>query len=803
MWTHHLRLALRTLRRDRGYALLNGVGLAVAFTCCVLIGLFVRAELTFDRFHERPDEVVILASESQFGQNTHTSTSTPYPLHGALESDVPSVQRAVLTAQGAGPKDMARPGGDASEVRLLTASEGFFEVFSFPLTAGDRATALREPNATVLTASVAERLFGDADPMGQPVETEVDGEPSTLTVTGIMPDPPRTSTVRFDALLSAQTLPESRRSPDAWGASMWRTHARLVPGATVADLDAQLRAVSETHHPEDDTPPRYFGTAFPDYYLSDLHYASGFRGDAAYIGLFAASALFILLLGGINYVNLATARAMRRAREVGVRKAVGASRGRVAAQFLTESALLTVLAALMAFGLTALVLSPFNDAFGSDLVLADLDGGFVLAVLAASVVVGLLAGAYPALMLSGFSPARVLRGAFSASGRPSGNGLRRVLVVVQFVVAIGLLAGTGVVLRQIAFTTKGDLGFEQDGLVWMPVTEGGLSYGALGEPEATPWQALRDAALAVPGVQAAIGADATPGKMVFSYSLPADPSRPEEVFSFTVASAAPGYADILGAELVAGADLDPSRPTVLLNEASAELLGWTPEEAVGKPFKISGDATVAGVVGDFTYESMRNPIGPVVIHTASAEEDAGPQYQGVLVRIEPAQMQLALERLEAAWAEIRLDIPFEPEFVDENIAGLYDAERRLSRVLGGFALVAILVACLGLVGLAAYTAEQRRKEIGVRRVLGASARQIVGLLTREYAVLVTVGALIAVPLAVVGVRQWLEGFVYRVSLGPGLFVGVVALTLAVALAVVGSQALRAATADPIRALRSE
>ncbi|MGB3544797.1 FtsX-like permease family protein, partial [Rubrivirga sp.] len=777
MLTHHLRLALRTLRRDRAYALLNGVGLAVAFTCCLLIGLFMRAELSFDRFHDRANEVVIIASENQWGHETHTGTSTPYPLHVALEDGVPSVQRAVLTSQGAGPREIARPGGAAAEGRVLTATDGFFEVFSFPVLEGDAETALREPGSVVLTEGLARQLFGEANAVGQTLEAEVNDEPGTLTVTGVTTDPPRTSTVTFDAVLSAQTLPETRRSLDSWGASMWRTHARLVPSATVADLDAQLVGVSQTHFPDSDSPTRYFGTALPDFYMSDLNHAAGFRGDPAYLGLFGASALFILLLGGINYVNLATARATRRAREVGVRKAVGAGRWGVAAQFLTESVVLTLVSALVAVGLAAIVLTPFNDAFGSDLLLADLGGGFVLAVVMAATVVGLVAGAYPALFLSGFRPAHVLRGALSSTGRPSGSGLRRVLVVTQFVVAIGLLAGTGVVLRQIAFTTESDLGFVKDGLVWLPATEG-LSYG--GEREATPWQAMRDAALAVPGVSVAVGADATPGQMSFVYSLPADPSRPEESFSFTVVSANPGYADALGAELVAGSDLEDDRPSALLNEASAELLGWTPEEAVGKALQIEEEMVVAGVVGDYAYESMRNAIGPIVIHTATTEDGAARQYQGILTRVEPGQMGPALEGLEAAWAEIQPDLPFEPQFVDENIAGLYDADRRLSRVLGGFALVAVLVACLGLVGLAAYTAERRRKEIGVRRVLGATVRQVVVLLTREYAGLVVIGAAIAVPLTVVGVQRWLDGFAYRVALGPGLFVGVVAVTFAVA-----------------------
>ncbi|GAB5535846.1 MAG: ABC transporter permease [Rubricoccaceae bacterium] len=802
MIRHHLRTALRALRRDRSYALLNGVGLAISFTCCILIGLFARAELSFDRFHADADQLAVIGREQQFGQELSTSQVVAYPLHVAIKEDITAADQAILLSQGARSQPVANGEGQAfGDVELMTASAGFFEVFTFPLIAGDPKTALAAPNSIVLAESMAQRVFGAADAVGQTIRVG-EGETATeLTVTGVTSDPPRTSTIQFEAVQSVLTLPESRRGDSRWGMRNWMTVARLAPGVTVADLDAQLTRVTEIHHAESEAPPRYFGVALPDYYMSDLRGASGFRGDRAYLGLFGAAALLVLLLGGINYVNLATARALRRAKEVGVRKSLGARRVGVAAQFLTESVVLTVLAAAVAFILAATLLGWFNTGFTTDLELADLNIPFVLGVFGVALFVGLLAGAYPALVLSGFAPARVLRGALAASGKPGGVGLRRVLVVAQFVVAIGLLAGTAAVLRQIAFTSETDLGFVKDGLVWLPITEG-QSFG--GEREVTPWRAALDVAQAVPGVSSAAAADVTPGNMPFGYADSVDPFRPDEQFSFNAGTAETGYIDVLGSELVAGADLHPQRPSVLINEAMADVFEWTPREAVGKPFVMGGEeATITGVIENYHFESMRNAIAPVVLMTGEGRASVERQYQGIVVRLMPGQVKPALDQLEAEWAQLVPDVEFAPEFVDESLAALYDADRRLSGVLAAFALVAVLIACLGLIGLAAYTAERRTKEIGVRRVLGASIRQIVALLTREYAVLVMVGAAIAIPLAVLFVRRWLEGFAYRADLSPTVFATVVLAALVVALVAVGGQALRAARRDPVAALRAD
>ena len=615
-----------------------------------------------------------------------------------------------------------------------------------------------------------------------------------MAVAAVVADPPRTSSVQFDVVLSSLALPENERAPDSWAMWMWMTVARLAPGATVADLDAQLAEISEVHQGgPDGEGPRYLATPLTDYHLSDLTSDGGFVGDPLFITLFSVAAGLVLLLGFINYVNLATARAARRAREIGVRKALGAGRGAVAAQFLVEAVVLTVLSGVAAVALAALLIPAFNAGFETDLALADLDAPFLAAGFLFVVVVGLAAGAYPAAVLAQFDPAVVLRGGSSRSGRPSKNVLRRALVAVQFAVAIGLVAGTAVVLQQIAYARTADLGVDAGGVVAVPL-----------QPERGPavgWQAALDAvrqsgATAVP-------TNDYPGKMRRRYSMLRvdDEAGTNETVTYAPVDTEPGYLDVIGATLVAGRDVRNDDEAVV-NEAYVRAMEWDgPEDALGESMTIESDLAIVGVVADYHFDSMRKEVEPIGMAADTPwEGETGKSYDVLLVRTDAA----GLGGLRRAWAGLGTQQPFEPEFLDDTFAEMYDAERRrLAGVIGGFALVALLVACLGLVGLAAYTAQRRRKEIGVRRALGATVGQVVALLSREYAALVAVGAVVAVPVAVVLLGRWLDGFAYRIDLGPGLFVAAVAGTLALALVVVGVQAARAARVPPTHALRTD
>ena len=807
MWSHHLLVALRALRRDAGYAILNGVGLTVALACCVLIGLYARAELSHDRFHRDADRVVVIGTESLFGQDMSTSTSTPFPLHLAMATDAPAVDASAMASMGGAKTPVLRPGEPVAEARVLFATPDFFEILTFPALAGDPAEALGRPEGAVVTESAAIRLFGTADALGRRFTTEAWRDTQSVAVAAVVADPPRTSSIDFEVVLSPLALPEDQQATDSWGMWQWMTLGRLAPGATAADLDRQLAEISETHYGdgEDSDVPRYFATALPDFHLSELSRGGGFVGDPRYLALFSAAAALVLLLGLINYVNLATARAARRAREIGVRKALGAGRGAVAVQFLVESVVLTVLAAVAALGLAAVLIPTFNAGFETDLALADLDLAFVAAGLAFAVLVGLAAGAYPAAVLSRFDPAVVLRGGSSRSGRPSKNALRRSLVAVQFAVAIALVAGTAVVLQQIAFTSSTDLGVQPEGVVAVPL-----------KPQRGPgvsWQAALDAVRQSPGVVSATAATGLPGKMWTRYTAPLPTAEEgmnsmDDFISVAPVSAEPGYLDVLGIDLVAGRE--PRQPDeVTVNQAFVRQMGWdSAADAIGQETSVHQTQTIVGVMGDYHIGSMRDEIEAVSLseHVPFGDglhDDGAKEYDHVVARLAAGEAEAGMAGLRRAWAGLGTAQPFEPEFLDDQLAEMYDADRRLAGVLGGFALVALLVACLGLVGLAAYTAQRRTREIGVRRALGATVGQVVALLSREYAVLVAVGAVVAVPAAVLLLRRWLDGFAYRVDLGPGLFAAAIALTLLLALAVVGAQAARAARVPPTRSLRAD
>ncbi|WP_412070027.1 ABC transporter permease [Rubrivirga sp. IMCC43871] len=802
MWIHHLRIALRALRRDAGYAALNGVGLTVALACCALIALFARAELSFDRFHHNADRLVLVGVESRLGQEVDQSVSSSYPVHLAAAT-APGVEAATVMSMRASTTPILRPGERIDEADVMFASADFFDVFDFPAVAGDPAAALAGPGQAVLSESGARRLFGSvAGALGQPFRAEAQRDTQDVEVAAVVADPPRTSSVRFEVLLPTAELSESDRAPDSWGMRKWQTAARLTPGTTTAAFDTQMAAAvaprTQAALDAGHDPERYFAVPLIYYRLSELNRADGFLGDPAYLALFSAAAALVLLLGLINYVNLATARAARRSREVGVRKALGAGRGAVAAQFLAEAVVLTVLSGLAALVVAALAVPAFNAGFGTDLRAADLDAPFVIAVLAASVVVGLLAGAYPAAGLARLDPASVLRGASSRSGKPSRNTLRRGLVAVQFAVAIGLIAATGSVLRQVDYASEADLGFEAEGVVAIPL-----------KPDrgpGVPWEAAFDVVRQSPHVAAATTATSYPGAVCCRFSIPLGDDRPDEFIMYANLDAEAGYTDVLGLDLVAGRPVLDGEAATVVNEAFVDAMGWpSAEAAIGRTIEANAELEVVGVARDFRFESWRTAVEPAAIHEAADNAAWGypKSYRSVLVRFEPGRQAEGLAALRQGWDRLGTDQPFEPAPLADTVAEMYASERRLAGVLGGFALVAVIVACLGLVGLAAYTAQRRTKEIGVRRALGASVGQVVALLSREYAVLLALAAVVAVPAAVLAVRTWLEGFAYRAPLSPLLFVGAIALTALLALAVVGVQAARAARISPTTALRTE
>ena len=808
MWRSHLRLALRSLTRDKTNAALGGASLAVALAACILIALFVRDELSYDRAVPGSDRISIVASEDEFAGERGVSTSTPNLMAGALVEEASAVEAATVTMRDAGAVVLSAGDGPEQEVRVVVGDSLFFDVFAFPFVAGDPATALDAPDGAVVTASAARRLFGAGAPLGRDLAVAFRGDTLTATVRGVVEDVAEPSSVTFDAVLSfAGWRALNPNVGTGWGSRMYQTYALRRAGASAGALQGALDALTKTHAAGRDDV-RYLDVPLRDFRLSEFSYvAEGFGGDPAYVRLFSAVALLILALGVVNYVNLATARGARRAKEIGVRKALGSGRGALVRQFLAESVLLSGLAALAGLALAALALPAFNATFGKELAVGSLDPSFLVGLGAAALVVGVVAGLYPALYLSRFEPTRVLRGG-AAPARAGSEAflartwLRRGLVTFQFGAAILLLVGTASVVRQLEYARSAPLGFEPEGVAVVPISDPAMVQ----QPEA-----VKAAFLGSPAVVAVAGAGGVPTEFRMTMNMAPDPQRPDLDVSYKDVPADADYADALGLQLAAGRWPDTSRPSdmtngVVVNEAFVEALGWSNAEAVGRE---TIDGEVVGVVKDFHYDSFREPVGavrlmPDRLDPWEAERgETGPSYWQAVVRFAPGREAEGLTDLREAWAELAPGAPFEPEFLRDKLAEVYAGETRLAQTFGLFALVAVLIAALGLVGLATYTAERRTKELGIRKALGASVAGLVGLLSREYLVLVGLAALIAAPVAVVLVRRWLEGFAYHAPFSPLVLVGAALVALALALASVVVQALRAARRDPIRALRSD
>ena len=806
MWRHHLRTALRSLRRNRSHALLGGLSLTVAIAACILIALFVRDERSFDRSLPNADDVSAIGTRSGMSDRD-PFTSTPYLLAGALNDEAPEVAAATVTFGDGGTLSVLYDQREA-EVTGIFADSLFLDVFAYPFLAGDAGTALDAPDGAVFTASAAMRVFGRPIPMGETVRVISRADTIEYTVRGVIPDRTGATNVDFEAVFAfGGWRAKNPGVATGWGGLMYQTYARTHPQTPAGALQRSLDRVNQTDEWGQE------GTTFHDvplrdFRLSEFSYvADGFGGDAAYVRMFSIVALLILVLGAVNYVNLAVARGERRAQEVGVRKALGSGRRALVQQFLTESVVLAGLATVAGVALAAVLLPAFNETFVKELALSSLDAPFFAALGLGAVGLGVVSGLYPALYLSRFEADRVLR----ASAPRDGGGafltrtwIRRALVTFQFGAAVLLLIGTAAISRQLDYATSAPLGFEPDGVAALPLTDASL----VRQPEV-----LKRALLASPHVEAVAGSNGYPTKYNLSMTMSPDPDQPDRDVSWKSVGADPDFARVLGMEMTAGRWPTRDRPGelregVVVNESFVDEIGWPGvESAIGR--ELTHDVgMIVGVVRDYHFDTFREPVGAVVTsvdRTNPWESDAtSPSYPYALVRFVPGGEAEGLADVLVTYRSLAPEADaLEPVFLSDAVDEMYADEARLVRTFGMFALVAVVIACLGLVGLAAYAAQRRTKEIGVRRVLGASVSQIVSLLSREYVALAAVGAAVAIPLGVVLVRRWLETFVYRTTLGVGTVALVVAGALVLAMLTVAVLAARAALADPTRSLRTE
>jgi putative ABC transport system permease protein len=803
MLKSYLTIALRNLRRQKGYAFINIAGMAMGMACCLLIVLYVRHELSYDRFHAKAGRTYRITTTTEMGQG-EIPVPAPGPLGPTLVQLLPGVEdqaRVRCTDQAfvvqRGVERFTEPG-------LCYADPSLFDVFDFSLASGTSTLALAEPNSLVLSGELSRKFFGDEDPVGQMLE--LDGD-QTYIVTGVLAPPPGNTHLQFGLIASFATLEARDPLVATWAQGGASPYVVLTSDYSPERLQAHLDEALDTYMGYFANGLKAHVEALPDIYLHSTYPPSHVerRADVQYIYLFSTVAAFILLVAGINYMNLATARALRRGREVGVRKVVGATRTQLVRQFLSESVLLSALAFVTAFVLAALLLPSFGRMVGRTFEPVELLDGNVLLVSAAIMLfVGILAGSYPAFYLSAYKPVAVLKGRMPVDRR--GTLLRKGLITAQFIVSIGLAACTLVLWNQLDYVRSSNLGFDTDNIVLIEPNEAVRPQYA----------ALKGELLRLPGV-AGVTTAPFPGwtHVVITTSQPEGYQRgaDEQLPDFPTYEVDSEFLPTLGIELVTGRNLDANRPgdlegSVLINETLARELGW--ENPLGKeisqPTRQNGkwvwiSAQVVGVVSDFHNATMKLAVNPVVIRLHSP--DNIDPFGKIIVKLTGENVSRTLADIERTWGAFSPDHPFVYTFLDAQVDQFYEDDIRLGNLLSVFAVLAILIACLGLFGLAAYMAEQRTKEIGIRKILGATVPGVVSLLSKDFLKLVIIAFIISVPVAWYLMNRWLEEFTYRIGIGPGIFLLAGALAVLIALATVSYQAVKAALADPVKSLRYE
>ena len=787
--------------RHPGYAGINILGLAIGITCCMLILLYIRNELSYDRFHEQADRIYRVVNGN--------SARTPPAVGPALKELFPEVEEYARMRGTANIWMMAYGDNAFFESDVFRASRGVFKVFSFPLVRGNPQTALDDyahPEQTVvISETMAIKLFGDEDPMGKLIRAD---DEEDLRVTGIMEAVPSNSHVAVDYLvcenLDVGNLGE--RYATNWFAAVHFTYVLLSEGTDPVELEDKIASWADGYEPLMRLKER--GQPFTPRLqpMTDIHLRSHLEQDTAgnsdisYIYIFSVVAFFVVLIACINFMNLATARATIRTKEAGIRKTLGASRGELMIQYMGESMLSAGLAFLVATGLFVTILPWFNTLIGKAFQISYLDNPETLLwLMGITLFVGLLSGSYPALFISGFHPVKILKGEMTSG--MTGSMLRKGLVVAQFTLSILLIVSTAIVYQQLDYMQSKQLGFDKDQVVVIPLIGGAER----------DFDAFKTRLSQSPHIQRVTRAGLMPGRMASSAEMPAFPTRladqPEEkMVRIPALFVSTDFEETLGLELLAGRPFssklnDDSNNAVILNRSAVERLGLTtPEEVAGLHIRYIGShpIRIIGVVEDFHMQSVHSAAGPVQLRFMN--RGGGGQ---AAIRLQAQNILDGVNAIEETWASIFPHYPLAYSFLDEDFERLYASERRTGNLLGAFSFLAIFIACLGLFGLAAFTTRQRTKEVGIHKVMGASVPRIVLMLSKDFLKLVALAVPVAWALAYWAMSNWLQNFAYRVDIGPGWFLIAAFLALAIALATVSAKAIATALVNPVESLRSE
>lgn len=805
MLTTYFKIAIRNLKRHKLFSAINILGLTIGMATCMLIMLYVKDELSYDRFHKKADRIVrVVFKGSVQGEQMNEAHVMP-PVAQTLRADYPEVQEATRLRNGGYPRISY---GDKSfrEDALAFADSNIFEVFTLPLLKGDSKTALLEPNTIVISKDIAEKYFGTEDPINKSLNLDSD---RYFKVTGIMENIPRNSHFYFDLFASMASLPEARES--SWMTSEFYTYLVLPEGYDYKKLEDKLpQAVEKYMGPQ---LQKSMGISFSEFKqkgnslglvlqpLTDIHLKSDFSydlgsgGNIQYVYIFTVIALFMLLIACINFINLSTAAASKRAKEVGIRKVLGSERIQLIRQFLTESIVITFIALALAVGFVKIALPLFNQLSGKDLNLQLTSDPWLLpAIILTGLVTAVFAGSYPALFLSSFQPVTVLKGKFQAG--KNGISLRSGLVVFQFFISASLIIGTVVVFKQLQYIKNKSLGYNREQILVLRET------GRLGQKEdILRGQLLEDTRILSVSNSGYLPAGPTNNNNFFVY--PGNENALEQVKTLRY-DVDDQYLPTLGIKLIAGRnfskDLASDSAAVIINEAAVRSFGWG-KNAVGKTLSAANNHRskttyqVIGVVKDFHFKSLHERISPLVMVLG--------QNDGLIVKLRTKDSAGLLATVKKHWADLSPEEPFNYSFLDENFRRSYEFEQKVGQILGIFAGLTILVACLGLLGLVTFATEQRTKEIGIRKVLGASVTNIVALLSKDFLKLILVANILAWPIAWWIMNTWLNDFAYRINISAGILIASGALTVLIAVLIIGIKAVKAGKANPVESLRTE
>ena len=814
MFKNYLKIALRQLGRHKGYTIINILGLAIGMACCLLILMYVQDELSYDKFHTDGDQIHRMALERKYPGRSRFYAIIPQSYAHTVAAEYPEVEEATRMFFFQGSMTIKHNESLYEERNRVWADSNFFNFFDFKLIQGEPNEVLNKPNAVVLTEATAEKYFGNENPVGKTLD--IPQNDNDLVVSGVVENLPENSHMKFDMVMSSTAL-NFLQQPNYLNFSAY-SYLKLSPNASPSNLESKFPdlvtkfasgqvltqfGVNYEEYQKQGNGYRYFLQPLPDIYLtSQLESEIKPNGDKSRVYIFLAIGILILVIACINFMNLATARSAERAKEVGIRKTLGSDRKTIAVQFLVEAVTISLISTMLAWALLQFAIPFFNEIANKNFSASQIvNRQYIPGLIGLGLLVGLLSGSYPALVLSKFKPLQVLRGKFSSTGQ--GAFLRNSLVVFQFAISVFLIITTIVVYRQLEFMQNKELGFDKEHLITV--------RGAFGM---TPQQneTFKNELRQMLNVAAVSGCNTQPGDPYFGMSF--QPKGATEMTTGSGLIVSEEYIECMEMEIVEGRSFSEEfmdTLSIIVNEAAIREMEL--EDPLGKTV-VSNDQflnpnpdeqsnyKIVGVVKDFHFQSLHQIISPLfLIHN---QRSFVPGVDGLItVRMKPPNFQATITEIEGLWKEFQPEQPFDYDFMDSDWAALYESEMNARRVLSVFAIIAIFIACMGLLGLAAYITQQRTKEIGIRKVLGATTENIVTLLSKDFLKLVGIALIFASPIAWWFGKEWLSDFAYRINLDWWIFVVAGVAAVAIAFFTVSYQSIRAALANPIHSLKDE